>query len=60
MTICVQFSDENQTSIVSLSLATKILNTAHFQGEVDAADPRWTSFVSGLPASMQNLVPKGQ
>lgn len=55
--INVQFSDDKETTIVSIFTGKQDDSIFPNQGEVEPSDVRYKSFYNSLPDYMKNLMP---
>lgn len=53
----VQFSDATEATIVSYFASPQDVATFPNQGQVEASDPRWTSYCGALPSMAAVFVP---
>lgn len=56
----VEFSDETETTIVSVFSCGQDSDAFPFQGEVPQDDPRLLQFLESIPAGMRNQINMNQ
>lgn len=58
MIVNVQFSDKNETSVISyFSDIQSDLEAYPYQGEIEVSDERWEKYYHSQPAFVQMMIP---